>query len=116
MMLLFLLSFLLLRSLVSLCCFWLASSGKHFQPDTKESRSGPDRVGKEDEDSDDDKDMEEDEEEDDEEESSGEEDDGPGLLALNGNIADLENEEEDRDYDKTGDHEDDDDDVKDEEG
>ena len=42
--------------------------------------------------------------------------DGPGLLALNGNIADLENEEEDRDYDKTGDHEDDDDDVKDEEG
>ena len=40
--------------------------------------------------------------------------DGPGLLALNGNIADLENEEEDRDYDETGDHEDDD--VKDEEG
>ena len=36
------------------------------------------------------------------------------LLALNGNIADLENEEEDRDYDETGDHEDDD--VKDEEG
>ena len=65
MMLLFLLTFLLLRSLVLLCCFWLASSGKHFQPDTKESRSGPDRVGKEDEDSDDDKDMEEDEEEDD---------------------------------------------------
>ena len=110
MMLLFLLSFLLLRSLVLLCCFWLASSGKHFQPDTKESRSGPDRVGMEDEDSDDDEDMEEDEEE----ESSGEEDDGPGLLALNGNIADLENEEEDRDYDETGDHEDDD--VKDEEG
>ena len=50
----------------------------------------------------------------DEEESSGEEDDGPGLLALNGNIADLENEEEDRDYDETGHHEDDD--VKDEEG
>ena len=45
-----------------------------------------------------------------------EEDGGPGLLALNGNIADLENEEEDRDYDETGDHEDDDDDVKDEEG
>ena len=91
-------------------------SGKHFQPETKESHSGPDRVGKEDEDSDDDEDMEEDEEEDDDEESSGEEDDGPGLLALNGNIADLENEEEDRDYDETGDHEDDDDDVKDEEG
>ena len=60
--------------------------------------------------------MQEDEEEDEEEESSGEEDDGAGLLALNGNIADLEKEEEDRDYDKTGDHEDDDDDVKDEEG
>ena len=58
--------------------------------------------------------MQEDEEEDDEEESSGQEDDGPWLLALNGNIADLENEEEDRDYDETGDHEDDD--VKDEEG
>ena len=35
-------------------------------------------------------------------------------MALNGNIADLENEEEDRDYDETRDHEDDD--VKDEEG
>ena len=60
--------------------------------------------------------MQEDEEEDDEEESSGEEDDGPGLLALNGNIADLENEEEDRDYDKTGDHKDDDEEGQEDKG
>merc|ERR1719270_3056809 len=79
---------------------------------------GKDREGKDDEDSNDDDDVEEGEEEEDddeEDESSGEEDDGPGLSALYGNTADLDDEEGDGDYDETGDQEDDDDDVEDEE-